>query len=104
MDTRVSDLNINIVDMIASANATTGHGEDLATCHTTADNRLCAAANGWAGRSAAALANRADIWNTRSTALVTRIAGHAAHLHSGACRYAANEIERGNDLAVLAIS
>ena len=54
--------------------------------HLAADGRIEAAAPGWTGRSAAALAQRAARWSAVSTALVTRIGEHAQDLHTCAAR------------------
>ena len=52
-------LTVNLEHLATSAARTTGHGEDLATSHLSADNRIAAAQGGWTGRSAEALARRA---------------------------------------------
>ena len=53
----------DLEDLVASAVTATGHGEDLAAAHLAADGRIEAAALGWTGRSAAALAQRAAHWS-----------------------------------------
>lgn len=84
--------------MVASANATTGYGEELAARHTIVGSRLSAASEGWQGRSAAALIDRAAAWSTRHAELLTRIGEHANHLHDGAYRYFEHEQQRSRAL------
>lgn len=91
----------DLEDLVASAVTATGHGEDLAAAHLAADGRIEAAAPGWTGRSAAALAQRAAHWSAVSTALVTRIGVHAEDLHTCARVYGSTEEQRARALAEL---
>ena len=91
----------DLEDLVASAVAVTGHGEDLATRHQAADSRIDAAAPGWTGRSAAALHARAARWAEVSTALVTRIGEHAQDLHTCAVVYRCTEEDRASLLSNL---
>ncbi|MEZ0362674.1 hypothetical protein ACAG26_03105 [Mycobacterium sp. pUA109] len=76
-----------------------GHGDDLAARHLAADNRIEAAAPGWAGRSAAALSARAARWAAASTAMVGRVGAHATDLHTGALRFSVLEATNARLLA-----
>src|SRR5690242_13545544 len=87
-------LRVNLEQLVTSAAQITGHGEDLATSHLSADNRLAAAQSGWTGRSAEALARRAALWAENSTQLVTRIGDHASDFYS--CAQAFSAAEHGN--------
>ena len=92
-------LQFNIEQLVTAAVQVAGHGEDLAAEHLATDNRLESAASGWAGRSAAALGNRAELWRYQSNRLLARVAGHANALHSTACEFAAMEVRNGVVLA-----
>jgi uncharacterized protein YukE len=80
--------------LATAAAQVTGHGEDLAMSHLSADNRIAAAQAGWAGQSAEALAHRASRWAANSTALVARIGEHANNLCTAGLAFAA--MEAGN--------
>jgi uncharacterized protein YukE len=80
--------------LATAAAQVTGQGEDLATSHLSADNRIAAAQAGWAGQSAEALARRASCWAANSTALVARIGEHANNLYTAGLAFAA--MEAGN--------
>lgn len=82
-------LRVDVESLATAAATVSGHGEDLAVRHLAADNRIAAAASGWAGRSATALENRTARWVSDSAALLTRVGEHAADLRSGAARFAA---------------
>ncbi|MGH3564103.1 MAG: WXG100 family type VII secretion target [Mycobacterium sp.] len=84
-------LRVDVEHLLTAAIHVSGHSEDLAARHLAADNRLEAAAPGWAGRSAAALGNRAEFWRGRSNTLVARVGEHATDLHSSALRFSAME-------------
>jgi uncharacterized protein YukE len=84
-------LRVNVEHLVAAAVRVSGHGDDLATRHTAADNRVESAAPGWAGRSASALENRASHWAATSTALLGRVGEHATDLHSSALAFWATE-------------
>jgi WXG100 family type VII secretion target len=86
-------LRVNLEHLATSAAQVTGHGEDLATSHLSADNRIAAAQTGWTGRSAQALARRTPQWTTNSTTLVTQLGDHAQHLSICAQAYAGMEIQ-----------
>lgn len=84
-------LSVDVEQLLAAAVRTAGHGEELAARHLAADNRLESAAPGWVGRSAAALAGRADLWRAESNRLVAQVGGHATALHSSALGFSAAE-------------
>lgn len=84
-------LRVDLEQLVAAAVRVAGHGDDLAARHLAADNRLESAAGGWAGRSAHALANRAEAWRTQSNQLVTRVGEHATGLHDSALGFSAME-------------
>jgi uncharacterized protein YukE len=88
-------LRVNLEHLATSAAQVTGHGEELAISHLSADNRIAAAQVGWAGRSAEALAHRASRWAANSTALVTRIGEHANALYTAGLAFAT--MEAGNE-------
>lgn len=84
-------LRINVGQLVIATMRVAQHGEDLAARHVAADNRLESAASGWAGRSAAALVNRGELWRGQSNGLVTRFGEHATDLHSSALGFSAME-------------
>lgn len=95
-------LQVDLEQLQTSAMHVAGHGEDLATRHLAADNRIESAAPGWTGRSAEALANRASRWTAESTALVTRIGDHASGLHTSMQEFATMETHNAQALAAVA--
>jgi WXG100 family type VII secretion target len=84
-------LRVNLEHLAMSAGQITDHGEDLATSHLSADNRITAAQAGWTGRSAEALAHRAPRWSANSTKLVTRMGDHANDFYSCAQEFSVTE-------------
>ncbi|MGH3558437.1 MAG: WXG100 family type VII secretion target [Mycobacterium sp.] len=92
-------LRVNLEHLATSAAQVTGHGEDLATQHLSADNRIAAAHAGWTGRSAEALTNRASLWAVKSTALVTRIGEHATDMHTTGLAFATMEAVNAQKLS-----
>ncbi|CAN5478762.1 hypothetical protein BH10ACT9_BH10ACT9_14520 [soil metagenome] len=84
-------LKVNIEDLVASGLTVTGHGEDVAMKHCTADTRIETAHGGWQGRSAASLTLRLTAWSTTTTALLTRLSDHAQGLHNCAQEFSAME-------------
>jgi WXG100 family type VII secretion target len=92
-------LRVNLDHLEISAAQVTGHGEDLATSHLSADNRIAAAQAGWTGRSAEALAHRTSRWATTSTALVTRMGEHANDLYSAGVAFSTMESVNADKLS-----
>jgi uncharacterized protein YukE len=88
-------LRVNLEHLATSAAQVTGHGEDLAMSHLSADNRIAAAQAGWAGRSAEALAHRTSRWAANSTVLVSRIGEHANDLYNAGMAFVT--MEAGNE-------
>jgi WXG100 family type VII secretion target len=91
-------LRVNLEHLAASSAQVTSHGEDLATAHLSADNRIAAAEAGWTGRSAEALARRTPHWTENSTALVTRMGEHAEHLSTCGQAYSKMEAQHTREL------
>jgi WXG100 family type VII secretion target len=91
-------LRVNLEHLATSAAQVTGHGEDLAISHLSADNRIADAQAGWAGRSAEALAHRAARWAANSTTLVTRIGEHANNLYTAGLTFATMEARNEHEL------
>lgn len=92
------NLSVDIDTLTQSATKVTGHGDDLHASHAGASTRISAAAGGWAGTSAQALANRVAKWNTRTTELVTSIGDHAQGMHTSAAGFDANEHDSAEKL------
>lgn len=88
----------DVGQLVTAAGATASHGDELAARHLAADNRIDGAVAGWAGRSAAALRTRASAWPSTTTALLTRVAAHAASLHTCAMTFTAAEQYAGRTL------
>lgn len=84
-------LKVNIDDLVTSGLVVTGHGNDVAIKHCTADNRIEAAQSGWQGRSAGSLTLRLAAWSTTTTTLLTRLSEHAHGLHTCAQEFCAME-------------
>jgi WXG100 family type VII secretion target len=92
------NLTVNLEHLATSAAQVTSSGEDLATSHLSADNRIAAAQGGWTGRSAEALARRAPRWTADSTALVTQLGNNAQHLSTCGQVYATMETHHAQQL------
>jgi uncharacterized protein YukE len=84
-------LKVNAEDLVASGVTVTGHGEDIAATHCTADTRIESAQGGWQGRSAASMTLRLAAWSTTTTALLTQLSDHAQGLHTCAQEFCAME-------------
>jgi uncharacterized protein YukE len=80
-------LRVVIEDLVASAIAVTGHGEDLAAAHSAADGRVVDAQSGWQGRSAEALGALSVRWAEDGRALVARLSDHAQGLLAGSLQF-----------------
>jgi uncharacterized protein YukE len=76
-----------IEDLVASAIAITGHGEDLAVACAAVDGHLEGAQSGWQGRSVVALAALAARWAQDSQAVLLRMSDHAQGLLAGAGQF-----------------
>ncbi len=85
-----------IEDLVASALAVTGHGEDLASAHSAADGRLEDAQSGWQGRSAVALTALAARWAAESLSWAAQMGGHADRLQDCARQFWAQD-QGGSD-------
>ena len=84
-------LKVNVEDLVTSGVMVTGHGEDVAVKHCTADTRIESAQAGWQGRSAASMTLRLSAWSTTTTALLTQLSDHAQGLHTCAQEFCAME-------------
>ncbi|WP_194163432.1 WXG100 family type VII secretion target [Mycolicibacterium sp. P1-5] len=92
-------LQVNIGDVVASAAAVIGHGEDVATTHAAVASRIDAALTGWRGASALAMSALSEQWLTTTTALCTRLSAHAQGLHASAEGFAEMEQRHSEALA-----
>lgn len=77
-------LRVVVEDLVASASAVSGHGEDLAAAYGAADACLDAVRPGWQGRSGVALAALGERWSELGMAVVVRLSGIAEGLFSSA--------------------
>ena len=93
-------LKVNVEDLVASGVAVTGHGEDLAMKHGTADTRIESTQAGWQGRSAASMTLRLAAWSTTTTALLNQLSDHAQGLHTCAQEFCAMEERHAEVLKV----
>jgi uncharacterized protein YukE len=84
-------LCVDVDGLIQSATWVTGHGDDLQASHAAASTRISAAAGGWAGRSAQALADRVVIWDARTAEIVATIGDHAGKMRTSATAFQTNE-------------
>jgi uncharacterized protein YukE len=84
-------LKVNIEDVLASGLTVTGHGEDVAMKHCTADTRIESAHGGWQGRSSASMTLRLAAWSTTTTTLLTQLSNQAQGLHACAQEFCAME-------------
>jgi WXG100 family type VII secretion target len=91
-------LRVNVEHLAASGVAVTGHGEDVASKHAAATNRIEDAQAGWQGASAVAVTALSEKWVLRTSALVTRLSDHAQGLHANALGFA--EMEQQNSQAL----
>lgn len=92
-------LHVNIEDLVAAGVAVTGHGEDVATRHASADSRIDGAQAGWQGLSAAAMTARSQGWLATTAALLSRLSDHAQGLHTSAEGFAEMEQHSSQALA-----
>jgi uncharacterized protein YukE len=74
-----------------SAAHVTGQGEDLASAHLSADNRIAAAQSGWVGSSALALSTKTATWLEDSRRLLTRVGEHALKMNNDGIEFSAME-------------
>jgi WXG100 family type VII secretion target len=95
-------LRVNLEHLAVSAAQITDHGEDLASSHLSADNRIADAQAGWTGRSAEALAERVPRWTANSTKLVTRMGEHASDFYSVGQAFSAMEETNAEKLKTVA--
>jgi uncharacterized protein YukE len=93
-------LSVNIGDVVTSGVVVSGHGEDLATTHAAAADRIDAALTGWNGASALAMSALSEQWLTTTGALLTRLSDHAQGLHASAVAF--TEMEQRNSEALAA--
>ncbi len=84
-------LRVVVEDLVASAVAVTGHGEDLAAVLVAADGRIEAAQSGWQGRSAVALGAVAARWASDGHDVMTRMGEHASRLQVSAREFWAQD-------------
>ena len=91
-------LKVNREDLMASGVTVTGHGDDVAMKHCTADIRIETAHGDWQGRSGAPLTLRTAACSTTTTALLTRISDHAQGLHTCAQQFSCIEERRAEAL------
>ncbi|MGB3485287.1 MAG: WXG100 family type VII secretion target [Mycobacterium sp.] len=93
-------LKVSIEDLVASGVAVTGHGENVAAKHCTADSRIESAQGGWQGQSAASMALRMAAWSITTTTLLTRLSDHAQGLHTCAQEFCSMEERHAEALKV----
>lgn len=94
-------LEVSVADLIASAVAVTGIGEELAVDLSGVDGRVESAVPGWQGLSAAALSVAAPRWSASGAAVLSRLAAHARDLHRGAALWWESEQNRARVFDVL---
>jgi uncharacterized protein YukE len=82
---------VDLEALARSAAHVSGQGEDLATAHLSADNRMAAAQSGWVGSSALALSTKTATWLEDSHRLLTRVGEHALSLHNDGANFSAAE-------------
>ncbi|TGD90458.1 hypothetical protein BayCH28_00890 [Mycolicibacterium sp. CH28] len=93
-------LQVKIGEVVASATAVIGHGEDVATTHAAAASRIDAALTGWHGDSSLAMSALSEQWVRTTAALLSRLSDHAQGLHASAEGFA--EMERRHSEALAA--
>ncbi|ULP44263.1 WXG100 family type VII secretion target [Mycobacterium lentiflavum] len=101
-DPTVCDINIDVDQLTVSGRQVSDQAEELAAGLLTADNRIEAAQDGWAGTSAVALSARAARWLPVAQALVRKVGEHGFALQDAAVAHAAAEAERARALAGVA--
>ena len=84
-------LRVDLEALASSASDVAGQGEDLASAHLSADNRLTAAQSGWVGSSALALNAKTATWLETSRRLVTSVGDHAVDLNNDGLSFAEME-------------
>lgn len=81
-------LKVSPEHLFASAAEVDGHAEDYFVDHAASDNRIGDAEPGLAGLSAEAITAKAARWRETTSALGTRIAGHAESLRTAGSGFA----------------
>jgi uncharacterized protein YukE len=90
----VHGFRVDIEALAASAAHVAGQGDDLASAHVAADNRIASAQSGWVGSSAGALQARMAAWLETSRRLLGSVGDHALDLGNDGLSFA--ELERDN--------
>ena len=78
------DMRVDPTDLGLSANQVDVSADDLRTSHAAAQERVAGAATGWIGRSAKALAAKAEHWEQESASHYTEISGHGTSFRTAA--------------------
>ena len=95
------EFQVDLQALASSASHVSGQGEDLASAHLSADNRIAAAQSGWVGSSALALSAKTAAWLEASRRLVTRVGDHALDLNNDGLNF--SEMEREHVEALQAL-
>jgi uncharacterized protein YukE len=95
------NFKVDLEALASSAAHVAGQGDDLASAHLSADNRMAAAQSGWVGESSAALRTRTAAWLATSRALITKVGDHALDLNNDGIAVSALESESADQLRAL---
>jgi uncharacterized protein YukE len=80
-------LEVSVADLVASAVAVTGIGEELASSLAGVEGRCESACAGWQGLSGSTLRVVVQQWGGSSASLLARLSSHAEDLHGYAASF-----------------
>jgi uncharacterized protein YukE len=96
------DLRVDPTDLGLSANQVDVSADDLRTAHTAAQERVAGASAGWIGKSATALAAKAEHWEQESASHYAEMCRHGAHFRSAAEKYVSTDSTSASGLSTVA--
>ena len=92
----MGELEVDPIDLHASAAHMEMHRADLLAAHTTANDAIDAARSGWVGASGAALQAKFAEWQSATERMAGDIAAHGAAFQNAATGYVTTD-EDGAD-------
>jgi WXG100 family type VII secretion target len=94
-------LKVQPEDLASSGSQVDQHSQNVFATHSAADFKVDSALSQWAGRSQAAMAEKAAAWTTVTTELTTRLYTHGEALRVNALSFAEMDKQNAQDLAAL---
>jgi WXG100 family type VII secretion target len=94
-------LKVQPEDLLASGAQVDEHSQNVFVTHSAADQKIESSLGRWAGRSQAAMAEKATAWATVTTELTTRLYTHGEALRVNALSFTQMDKQNAQDLAAL---